>query len=364
MRTDKEKYEFAIRCREIEKEGGNVLDYIRREWPSYTPRGTWINIQKHILHRKNYELKDGLPKEAIDVSKFQDIANALRERPDINGDELRALIESFGYTDPVHALANIKQWVKKNDPECFAIISPMVMRGKKAYQNTGKKAPQTAPKVRTEEIPKEKPEAPAEPENPVTDRGNPDTNGRKYSSYDELAKDEVSRKQAETENAEDFGGGYMPPEDLANDIFGRMLKEGKITKCCAPAKPSGVTVPDEISEEVVEYNGKEYERAKPEKAPDVTIPAKKISVTPESIVKSVRHRLTEQVKPEKKRKKPRLVEIETDLGSYRKNPKKIEFRRADDESDYINRLAMYPEQWRQLAEEIEDVLAMLEYIEE
>lgn len=357
MRTDKEKYEFAIRCREIEKEGGDVLDYIRREWPSYTPRGTWINIQKHILHRKNHEIKDGLPKEAIDVSKFQDIANALRERPDINGDELRVLIESFGYTDPVHALANIKQWVKKNDPECFAIISPMVMRGKKAYQNTGKKAPQTAPKVRTEEIPKEEPEAPAEAENPEQDM----------------------------ENEDNYGGGYMPPEDLANDIFGRMLKEGKISTCCAPAKPSGVTVPDEIPEEpaecseksdgpektpegtpeeVVEYKGKEYERAKPEKAPDVTIPAEKISLTPESIVKSVRHRLTEQVKPEKKRKKPRLVEIETDLGSYRKNPKKIEFRRADDESDYINRLAMYPEQWRQLAEEIEDVLAMLEYIEE
>lgn len=325
MRTDKEKYEFAIRCREIEKEGGDVLDFIRREWPSYTPRGTWINIQKHILHRKNYELKDGLPKEAIDVSKFQDIANALRERPDINGDELRALIESFGYTDPVHALANIKQWVKKNDPECFAIISPMVMRGKKAYQNTGKKAPQTAPKVRTEEIPKEEPEAPAEAENPEQD----------------------------VENEDNYGGGYMPPEDLANDIFGRMLKEGKISTCCAPAKPSGVTVPDEIPEEVVEYKGKEYVKAEPE----VT----RIEQTAEKIQLE---KPAEQVKPEKKRKKPRTIEIETDLGSYRKEEGKIVFRRVDNNKDYNNKLAMIPEQWRQLAEEIEDVLAMLEYIEE
>lgn len=324
MRTDKEKYEFAIRCREIEKEGGDVLDYIRREWPSYTPRGTWINIQKHILHRKKYEIKDGLPKEAIDVSKFQEIANALRERPDIMGDELRELMESFGYTtDPVHALANVKQWARKNDPECFAIISPMVMKGKKAYQQASKKAPQMAPRIKTEEIPGKELETPAEAENPELD----------------------------VENEDNYGGGYMPPEDLANDVFGRMLKEGKISTCCAPAKPSGVTVPDEIPEEVVEYKGKEYVKAEPE----VT----RIEQTAENI-----QMVPKPAEPEKKRKKPRLVEIETDLGSYRKNPKKIEFRRADDESDYINRLAMYPEQWRQLAEEIEDVLAMLEYIEE
>lgn len=325
MRTDKEKYEFAIRCREIEKEGGDVLDYIRREWPSYTPRGTWINIQKHILHRKKYEIKDGLPKEAIDVSKFQEIANALRERPDIRGDELRELIEGFGYTtDPVHALANVKQWARKNDPECFAIISPMVMRGKKAYQNTGKKVPRIAPKVPAGDLSMNTPEVPAEAENPEQD----------------------------VENEDNYGGGYMPPEDLANDVFGRMLKEGKISTCCAQAKPSGVTVPDEIPEEVVEYKGKEYVKAEPEVCTHIEQTSEKIKL--EIPVETVKL----------KRKKPRLVEIETDLGSYRKNPQKIEFRRADDDSDYINRLAMYPEQWRQLAEEIEDVLAMLEYIEE
>lgn len=94
--------------------------------------------------------------------------------------------------------------------------------------------------------------------------------------------------------------------------------------CCAPARPSGVTVPDEIPEESS----------------------------------------TSQVKPTGEvKKKPRVVEVETDLGSFRKEDGKIAFRRVDDGKDYKNQLKMAREQWLQLAAEMDEVLEMLEEID-
>ena len=61
--------------------------------------------------------------------------------------------------------------------------------------------------------------------------------------------------------------------------------------------------------------------------------------------------------------KMKVIEVETDLGSFRKEEGKIAFRRVDDGTDYKNQLKMTPVQWRQLMAELDDVLEMLEAIE-
>ena len=61
MRTEEQKTAFARECARLEKAGGDVLEYIEKNWPSYTPRGTWFNLQKEYLHRSPFQLTDGKP---------------------------------------------------------------------------------------------------------------------------------------------------------------------------------------------------------------------------------------------------------------------------------------------------------------
>ena len=51
-RTDEQKQAFVNECLEIEKANGDVLGYIEVNWPSYTPRATWYNLQKQFLGRR------------------------------------------------------------------------------------------------------------------------------------------------------------------------------------------------------------------------------------------------------------------------------------------------------------------------
>ena len=49
---------MALECREVERCGGNVLDFLR-EQGAVTPWGTWYRLQVEELHRKKYEIRDG-----------------------------------------------------------------------------------------------------------------------------------------------------------------------------------------------------------------------------------------------------------------------------------------------------------------
>ena len=44
-------------------EVGDVLGFIQVNWPSYTPRATWYNLQRQYLHRQTHQLTEGRPKE-------------------------------------------------------------------------------------------------------------------------------------------------------------------------------------------------------------------------------------------------------------------------------------------------------------
>ena len=60
QRTNEEIRTIVARCVEIEKEGGDVLGYLRSEH-YVTPRATWYNFQREWLHRKPGEYTEGKP---------------------------------------------------------------------------------------------------------------------------------------------------------------------------------------------------------------------------------------------------------------------------------------------------------------
>jgi hypothetical protein len=60
QRTNEEIRTIVARCVEIEKEGGDVLGYLKSEH-YVTPRATWYNFQRERLHRKPGEYTEGKP---------------------------------------------------------------------------------------------------------------------------------------------------------------------------------------------------------------------------------------------------------------------------------------------------------------
>lgn len=187
-RSKAEKLEFAKACERIEKRGGDVLAYVEREYPSYTPRATWYMLQREYLNRK--QLTEGRPKEnrgEKDMGKMMDMANEVMDAY-ASGENIYDWLEAHGYANASSTWFQLKQAAKKNDPELYARMCEARMDRRKPKESK----PEVIPRE-PEEKPKEIP-APGKAL-PVTVRGK------------------------------------------------------RITTCCAPARESGVTVPDEIPEE-------------------------------------------------------------------------------------------------------------------
>ena len=187
-RSKAEKLEFAKACERIEKRGGDVLAYVEREYPSYTPRATWYMLQREHLNRK--QLTEGRPKEnrgEKDMGKMMDMANEVMDAY-ARGENIYDWLEAHGYANASSTWFHLKQAAKKNDPELYARMCEARMDRRKPKESK----PEVIPRE-PEEKPKEIP---------------------------------------------------LPGETLPVTVRGK-----RITTCCAPARESGVTVPDEIPEE-------------------------------------------------------------------------------------------------------------------
>lgn len=226
MRTDAEKQAFVMECLRIEKQGGNVQEYIAQNWPSYTPRATWYNLQKQYLGRNVNQLTEGKPKiERKEV-------NTMRKRRDMNVvlDEVLKVIEAHGdpiawfekegYAFPFSGWSNLKKWAQTTRPDDFEKL-PKDMKlyyAKHGIQRHGKAGDAAKPGDNTTEGDKA-------PETVVM-------NGKEYEKMD--------------------GIHAYPglPGAAEKDIYGRHPVTAYVEKpsptCCQPAKPSGVTVPDEL----------------------------------------------------------------------------------------------------------------------
>lgn len=199
MRTDDEKLAFAKECLRIEKKGGDVQGYIRDNWPSYTPRGTWYNLQREYLGRKPHQLTEGRPrkieKEETEVKRHGDAVEMAMSviQCHKNGGNVRQFILEHGYGDPAKWLCNIKFRFKTDHPEIYAELKDITLG--------------------------RRPRTKAEEPNPAQEEKKPSENPGKKA------------KGAETVVIKD-GKEYE-----------RMEKPSPT--CCQPARLSGVSVPDE-----------------------------------------------------------------------------------------------------------------------
>ena len=159
MRTDEQKREFVNECLEIEKAGGDVLGYIEVNWPSYTPRATWYNLQKQYLGRNGASLKEGKPKDKIKRKENGEMpksrqsqgqtARELLDRVEADGDAWKALTE-MGFTNPPSAMRNVKTWARNNNQEIYAALSKITL-------HDPEKQPKIAVPAPAEEKPVENP---------------------------------------------------------------------------------------------------------------------------------------------------------------------------------------------------------------
>ena len=125
-RTQKERKEIAMRCVEIEKEGGDVLGYLRSE--NYiSPRATWINLQREILKRPQSKITSGKPKKGekkMDEKSLDARLKRLESLKEqiIDGVGIRAALSSMGYTGKSagQAYRQMKNLAKAHDPDFYA----------------------------------------------------------------------------------------------------------------------------------------------------------------------------------------------------------------------------------------------------
>lgn len=246
MRTDKEKMDFAKACLMIEKKGGNVQKYIALNWPSYTPRATWYNIQRVYLGRSTNELTEGRPNIEKGDEEMRKQKNSQDETAKGLLDWVRkgrnpaTYLAGEGFANPAAVLRNIKDYAKKHySPEIVEEICRITLRGTKT--------------------------APAEPkpsENPPEEVKAPETvvvAGKEYEKYEGVKE-------------------YPPlPYAADQDIYGKHPVTAYIEKkpsptCCQPARPSGVMVPDEIPDEKPENEPTEPDN-KPRDAESLRISA-------------------------------------------------------------------------------------------
>lgn len=126
MRTEEGELDFAKACMVIEKRGGDVLAYIAKEYPSYTPRPVWYRLQRDYLKRKPFQITEGRPK----IPERKKVDEVRKETRNSQEDTVRALIDAhkagksireclqeLGYTNVASALRNAKGWARKNRPE-------------------------------------------------------------------------------------------------------------------------------------------------------------------------------------------------------------------------------------------------------
>ena len=150
LRTPEEKMAIAQHCVELEHSGGDILKYL---WENnyYTPRATWMNIQREYLGRKPYEFTDGKPKEKKGMTSVA-LTNEQRLKAAqiaIDGGDPRVYLEECGLIAPDKTWWYLKQWLKKNYPD-MADKVPKKLGTAEDYQNV--KVDKGMPKEQPEKI--------------------------------------------------------------------------------------------------------------------------------------------------------------------------------------------------------------------
>ena len=110
-RTDEQREEIAEQCRKIEKDGGDVIAYLKG-LGYISARATWYNLQKEFLGRDVNHLTEGHPTEDKRQKTRQQMLIEIMDVIDQDGDPL-AYLADIGYVNPGSAWSSLKKWAKE-----------------------------------------------------------------------------------------------------------------------------------------------------------------------------------------------------------------------------------------------------------
>ena len=243
MRTDEQKQAFVMECLEIEKAGGDVLGYIEVNWPSYTPRATWYNLQRQFLKRNTAQLTEGKPerpKGEIEEMAKRDRMKTLDCVIEVigNGGHPFDYLESIGYLNPMQAWADLKNWARKNAPEKFEQLP----KNLKLISAKPLRVKTSRPEPKAEPAPDLKAGEPLPVKLPAggkIEAGKPSP----FPDPDYSNEMIIPRNTGDHVSAEDF----RKTVEFNGKEYERMNKPSPT--CCQPERPSGVTVQDELPDE-------------------------------------------------------------------------------------------------------------------
>lgn len=254
---------LAKECVKVERQGGDVIAYLKGKGYIYSTRSTWENLQRSCLHREGNRITDGSPKEVQvtvnrrrknwDGDEFREIAiEAVKIAK--GGDDPRVFLQSKGYMDTATA------WMKAKT--IYRTLHP------------GEEIPTLGPK----------------------------------------------KKLIET---------YSP-----GAIYKHGFPYGKNAEG-AQKEQTGISPSEESN------------------APEA----------PKNAEKKTSGKKDDGMKKDGTKPKMKVVMVETDLGTFKKEGDSIVFKRNDSGKDYNNTLQMLPSSWRKMMAEMDDVLEILENVE-
>ena len=153
MRTEADRNQIAKECVKVEKAGGDVLDFLKHAIHSYSPRATWINLQKEVLHRSDSQITDGKPKVKGDerVKKIEKQSAIVIGLMDClrYGWYVKQYLIDRGYGNPSSALGNAKLYAKQSMPEAYEKIKDIKLS---TNENVAQKINEKAPERKSDPV--------------------------------------------------------------------------------------------------------------------------------------------------------------------------------------------------------------------
>lgn len=208
-RTDEERMELARQCEKIERKGGNVIEYLKKNGYPYTTSATWANLQKDYLKRKGDRITTGIPeekprKEESEMEKGRmarvnssTLAEEVASVAILSGGDPVQHLREMGYANPSQKWQQLRRILQEENIDLLENVDLAIAarQEKEKALSEPQKAVKEPAKKRTEKLPSEDPEAP-----------------------------------------QGQNGAERAPVPRPN-----------ITTCCAPARPSGVSLEEEES---------------------------------------------------------------------------------------------------------------------
>lgn len=110
--------ELAKKCREVERAGGDVLDFLR-EQGAVSPWGTWWRLQVEELGRRREQIRDGKGKNMTRKQIVTPEVRAEVEKMILKGEDPKEYLADLGSKNPGQLVTNIKKDMRsKPSPTC------------------------------------------------------------------------------------------------------------------------------------------------------------------------------------------------------------------------------------------------------